>query len=41
VVLWIEVINAWLQFFFALGSFIANCFAEKYIAPETKLDERV
>ncbi|CAF0999654.1 unnamed protein product [Rotaria sordida] len=38
--LWIEFIIVWFQFFFAFGLFITNCFAEKYIVPETTLNER-
>ncbi|CAF1480489.1 unnamed protein product [Rotaria sordida] len=38
--LWTEAACIWLHFIVALGSFIANCFAEKYIPIETISDER-
>jgi hypothetical protein len=39
--LWTKFIGVWLHFSFALGLFITNFFAEKYIVPEMMHDERV
>jgi VanZ family protein len=38
---WTESAHIWLYFIVALGSFIANCFAEKSPFIETVSDERV
>jgi hypothetical protein len=39
--LWIECICIWLHFICAFGSFLANCFAEKYTLSEKVSSERV
>ena len=35
------MIIVWLQFFFASSLFICNCFAERFLIPEMKSNERV
>ncbi|CAF3899223.1 unnamed protein product [Adineta steineri] len=37
--LWIKSVSIWIHFILALGSFIANCFAEKYVPIETVSDK--
>ncbi|UJR38757.1 hypothetical protein I4U23_031422 [Adineta vaga] len=40
IALWMGCVCTWLHLFVALGSFVANCFAEKYVSSELELDPR-